>query len=58
MYLLLINFWLVTPLEPYDKQHIKNKVTYLRKLMEEMGIPIINDELEQNFLEYLKAVLA
>ena len=58
VYLLLINFWLVTPLEPYDEQHIKNKVTYLRKLMEEMGIPIINDELEQNFLEYLKAVLA
>ena len=58
VYLLLINFWLVTPLEPYDEQHIKNKVTYLRKLMEEMGSPIINDELEQNFLEYLKAVLA
>ena len=44
--ILLLNFWLLSPITGFKTDDLRAKIHYLRYLSESMGIPVINDKLE------------
>lgn len=52
--MLLVNFWIAFPIEGYDEDTMIRKVHYLRFLLESIGAPIIDDEIEMLFINYFK----
>lgn len=45
--ILLLNFWLLSPITGFETKDLEAKIHYLRYLSDAMGIPVIDDELEQ-----------
>ena len=45
--LLLVNYWVLSPFTGSKADELKNKIHYLRGLCDAIGLPVINDKVEQ-----------
>lgn len=54
--ILLLNYWVFSPITGFDTQTLKDKIHYLRLLSDGLGIPVINDELEKLTLQYFEGI--
>lgn len=50
--MLLLNYWVLSPITGFDTKQLSEKVHYLRFLSDSMGIPIIDDEIEEMTIQY------
>lgn len=56
--LLLLNCWLFSPLTGFDFDHFRSKLHYLREICVTIGIPVIDDALEEKAYSYFKRLAA
>lgn len=54
--IMLLNFWVFSPLTGFKTDDLQLKLHYLRELCEGLGIPIITDELENMAHEYFISI--
>lgn len=50
--ILLINYWVLSPITDRHEQGIKQRIQYFSDLCNALGIPIINDELKEQLTNY------
>lgn len=50
--LMLINFWVYSPVTSHTIEDIVNRIAYFRLLCENMGFPIFDDAIEANAVAY------
>lgn len=53
---LLINYWVFSPMTEFTQDFVKQRVVYFRHLCESLGIPAIDDELEQMLIQYFQNI--
>lgn len=51
---LLLDYWICSPIALDDHASIVKKIAYLRLLCDNMGIPLIDDALEQQIIEFFQ----
>ncbi len=54
--MLLLNYWICSPVVLADRSAIPAKVSYFRKLCDDIGIPVIDDILEQELTAYFRTL--
>lgn len=54
--MLLLNYWICSPVVLADQSAIPAKVSYFRKLCDDIGIPVIDDILEQELTAYFRTL--
>ncbi|MFR5080281.1 MAG: TetR/AcrR family transcriptional regulator [[Clostridium] innocuum] len=52
--MLLLNYWICSPIVLKELDAIPTKVAYFRTLCDSMGIPVIDDPLEQELTSYFR----
>lgn len=52
--ILLLNYWVFSPITGYRVDELKSKIHYLRIISDNLGIPIINDEIEEKTNQYFE----
>lgn len=55
--LMLLNYWIFSPLTGFDPIQMKEKIHYFRFLCNSIGIPIINDEIEALAYVYVDTLI-
>lgn len=54
--ILLLNFWLISPITEFSTDELPRKIHYLRDMSDSLGIAVINDEIEEKINDYFQRI--